>query len=199
MPIAVVAFFARGYLARLIYTENSPEIATVLGLFTGAILFRTIYTIISRWFYAQKDTKTPLYVSLFAIALNIVLAYFLSKAYNVEGLALAQSIVAASEVAILFLVMVLRDHKLLDPNFWRGIFWIISVTGFTVITAYIMVQIFPLGAVDKGFLQLGTKLAAISGVTLFVHLALSALFGLEEARAVILKVKKLILSQVRIQ
>src|SRR5256885_12232213 len=34
---------------------------------------------ISRWFYAQKDTKTPLFVSLFTIALNIMLAVTLAR------------------------------------------------------------------------------------------------------------------------
>lgn len=198
MPVAVIIFFTRGYLARLIFTQNSPEIATILGLFTGAILFRTVYSIISRWFYAQKDTRTPLYVSLFAIALNIVLAYFLSKAYNVEGLALAQSIVAAAEVMLLFLVMIMRDHKLLDPGFWKGILQILSVTGFTVVACYSMLQIYPLGAADKGFLQLGSKLAAITLVTLSVHLILSAVFGLSEAKAVFKKFNQLIMSQVKI-
>lgn len=199
MPVAVIAFFARGYLARLIYTENSPEIAAILGLFTVAILFRTVYTLVSRWFYAQKDTKTPLYVSLFAIALNIFLAYKLSKIYNVEGLALAQSIVAAVEVAILAVIMVVRDHKLLDPYFWRGIIGIVSVTGFSVLATYQMLQFFPLGAADRGFITLGSKLALISAVTFSVHIIMSYMFGLDEAKIVMQRAKKFILAQVKIQ
>lgn len=198
VPVAVIAFFARGYLARLIYTENSPEIAAVLGLFTVAILFRTVYTIISRWFYAQKDTRTPLYVSLFAIGLNIFLAYTLSKIYNVEGLALAQSIVAAVEVGILSVIMVIRDHKLLDAYFWKGIAGIVSVTGFTIVTAYTMLQFFPLLAADRGPITLGAKLTVISGAVFFVHVLMSSVFGLQEARAVIRKTKQIILSQVKI-
>lgn len=198
LPVAVIAFFTRGYLARLIYTANSPEIASILGLFTVAILFRTVYTIVSRWFYAQKDTKTPLFVSLFAIALNIFLAYTLSKIYDVEGLALAQSIVAAAEVGILFLIMIIRDRKLLDSYFWKGILGITSVTGFTVFTAYGMLQIFPLLADDRGFITLGAKLTIISGVVFFVHLTMSAAFGLNEAKTVIKKGKQIIMAQVRI-
>jgi putative peptidoglycan lipid II flippase len=198
LPVAVIAFFARGYLARLIYSANSPEIASILGLFTVAILFRTVYTIVSRWFYAQKDTMTPLYVSLLAIALNIYLAYSLSKLYGVEGLALAQSIVAAVEVGILFLIMVIRDHKLLDPDFWRGIMGILSVTGFTVITAYQMLQFLPLAAADRGFITLGTKLAVITATTFLVHIIMSYIFNLSEAKAVINKTRQIILSQVKI-
>lgn len=201
VPVAVIAYFARGYLARLIFAYDAPQIASILGFFVGAILFRTIYALVSRWFYAQKDTRTPLLVSLFAIALNIVLAYSLSRPdkYGVEGLAMAQSYVAAAEVLILFVIMVLRDHKLLDKEFWSGIYRILSVTGFTIVTAYLMLSIYPLTSADKGFITLGSKLCAIAGVTLLVHFGMSALFGLEEVRPVLARVRKVILKPVKIQ
>jgi peptidoglycan biosynthesis protein MviN/MurJ (putative lipid II flippase) len=63
LPVAVVSYFARAYLARLIYKNIAPEIALIFGFLVGAIIFRTIYSLISRYFYAQKDTKTPLFVS----------------------------------------------------------------------------------------------------------------------------------------
>ncbi len=201
LPVAVIVYFARGYLARLIFTNDAPQIAVILGFFTGAILFRTIYSLVSRWFYAQKDTRTPLYVSFFAIGLNIVLAYVLSRptAYDVAGLAMAQSAVAAAEVLILFAVMVMRDRKLLDREFWGGLYRILSVTGFTVIAAFFMLSFFPLNTDDRGFITLGTKLAGISAVTLLVHLGMSVVFGLEEARPVMNKLKKFILKPVKIQ
>lgn len=200
IPVVVVTYFARGYLARLIYTNYAPEIAVILGFFAGAILFRTIYAMVSRWFYAQKDTKTPLYVSLFAIALNIVLAYLLSRpsAYNVAGLAMAQSIVAAAEVVILFIVMMIRDHKLIDKYFWGGLFRILSVTGFTIIAAFIMLTFFPLETGDRGLI-LTTKLAAIAGGTFLAHFGMSVLFDLEEVRPIIKKVRQLILTPVKLQ
>jgi putative peptidoglycan lipid II flippase len=191
VPIVVVCFFARGYLARIIYARGSPEIAAIFGFLCGAIFFRVIYSIVSRYFYAQKDTWTPLFVSIFAIGLNIYLAWQLSKPFNygVSGLAMAQSIVAAAEVAILGFIMVVKDPKLFDKNFMAGLWKIISVTGFTVVTAYIMVQIFPLQAGDTGFLTLGFKLVMITSVTGIVHVSLSSLFGLEEAVPVVRKIR----------
>ncbi len=200
LPISVVMYFSRGYLARLIFTRDAPEIAVILGFFIGAIVFRTIYMIMSRWFYAQKDTKTPLFVSLFAIALNIMLAYTLSRptAYGVAGLAMAQSIVAASEVVLLFFIMIIRDRKLLDPAFFGGLLRIVSVTGFTVIATFAMISVLPLETSDRGFVTLATKLSSITFVTLFVHVGMSYLFGLEEARPVVRKVKSIILSPIKI-
>ncbi len=199
VPVAVISYFTRAYLARLIFANDAPQIALIFGFFTGAILFRTIYALVSRWFYAQKDSRTPLYVSLFAIGLNIVLAYILSRptAYDVAGLAMAQSIVAASEVAILFSIMVLRDRKLMNAEFWGGIYRIMSVAGFAVISAYIMITLFPLSTSDRGFFTLGGKLLGITSVTLATYLGMSLLFGLEEAKAVTSKAKQLILKPIK--
>lgn len=199
-PVTVVCYFGRAYLARMIFAKNANEIALIFGYFAVAIFFRTIYTIMSRWFYAQKDTKTPLLVSLFAILLNIVLAVTLSRpsAYGVTGLAIAQSIVAASEVFILAAIMLFRDRRLFNMEFWGGISRIVSVTGFTTVTTFIMVGLLPLQSDDKGLITLGTKLAAISLVTLTVHIALSSLFGLEEASSVIAKIKATILKPIKL-
>ncbi len=201
LPVVVLVYFTRGYLARLIFTYDAPQIALILGFFTGAILFRTIYSLVSRWFYAQKDTRTPLIVSLFAIALNVVLAYTLSRpdAYDVAGLAMAQSFVAAAEVVILFSVMLMRDHKLLNREFWSGLYRILSVTGFTIIAAFIMLTLLPLNTSDRGFITLGAKLSGIAFVTFLVHFGMSALFGLDEVKPILRKIRKTILTPIKIQ
>jgi len=192
IPVVVLSFFSRGYLARLIFSRGSNEIAAIFGFLCGAIFFRVIYAIVSRYFYAKKDTWTPLIVSIFIIALNILLAWQLSKPdrYGIAGLAIAQAVVAAVEVFILFCIMLIRDRKLFDREFWGGVWRILSVTGFSVVATYIMVQIFPLGANDKGVLTLGSKFGLITIVTLGVHLGMSSLFSLEEAVPVVAKLRK---------
>lgn len=203
-PVVIVCFFARGYFARMIFTRNSREIAAIFGFLAGAIYFRTLYTIVARYFYAQKDTWTPLIDSLFAIGLNIIFVMHLSKAssYGVSGIALSESLVAGCQLLILTLIMIKRDPKLIDRKFIAGVGRIISVTGFTVVTAYTMVKFFPLNVNDTGFITLGFKLAAIAGVTFAIHTILSYMFGLEEAQPVIRKVKAvaaIVMKPVRIQ
>jgi putative peptidoglycan lipid II flippase len=197
----VVGYFCRGYLARLIFARGNNQIAIIFGFLTLSIFAGVMYTILSRWFYAQKDTKTPLFVSIFTIALNIILAYTLArpKAYGVAGLAIAQSIVAATEVAILLILMLVRDHKLINGAFWGGIVRIISVTGFSVVAGFIMVSFYPLGADDRGFFTLGSKLALIAVVTFTTHILVSALFDLEEVRPIFSYIRKIILKPINIQ
>jgi len=193
-PVALICYFCRGYFARMIYSNNSPQIALIFGFLTAAIFFRTIYSIVSRWFYAQKDTKTPLFVSIFAISLNVILAYFLSRpsSYGAAGLAIAQSGVAAAEVVVLFAIMLIRDHKLFDASFWSGCAKIVSVTGFSLVAGFIMVSIFPLGINDRGIFTLGTKVVWIAGVMVAVHVFVSWLLGLEEVQPVLYRTRKII-------
>ncbi len=199
-PLVVLCYFCRGYLARLIYAHGSPQIAAIFGYLTLAIFFRIMYAIISRWFYAQKDTKTPMFVSIFTIALNVVLAITLSNpnTYGVEGLAMAQSIVALVEVMILVAIMLYRDHKLFDSEFLSGVWRIISVTGFTVVASFIMISLYPLGINDRGIFTLGSKLFFITAITFAVHFAVSALFDLDEVRPVFSRIKRIALSPVKV-
>lgn len=199
LPTIVVCYFCRGYFARILYGQAAPPVALIFGFLCGAIFFRICYSILSRYFYAQKDTRTPLYVSLFAIALNIVLAFTLARpeSYGLAGLAIAQSLVAFAEVVILVTIMLVRDHRLLDREFWGGVLRILSVTGFTVVAAFVMITIFPLELNDIGVLQLGIKLALIIGVTFSVHVGVSLLFDLDEARPVVRKAKELALKPIR--
>lgn len=200
MPVLVVSYFARGYLARLIFGDVAPEVSLIFGFLVVAIFFRAIYSMVSRYFYAHKDTKTPLYVSVFAIALNIFLAFNLAKpeTYGISGLAIAQSIVAASEVIILSGIILIKDPKMLQADFVSSVFKIVSVTGFSLLVAFFMISLLPLQATDRGFITLGGKLALISAVTLLTHTLVSWAFNLDEAKVVIRKVLSLIMKPVRL-
>lgn len=199
-PVVVIGFFTRGYLARLIFAHDSPQIAIIFGFLSLAIFATTMYTLVSRWFYSHKDTKTPLFVSIFTIIFNIVLVSYMARpnTFGMSGLALSQSIVAAVEVVILMVVIIFRDPRIFNKEFWAGIIRIVSVTGFTVLAGATIVSFYPLGISDRGAVTLGGKLLIISGVIAAVHLAVSWLFGLEEMGPVINRVKRIILKPVRL-
>ncbi|MEO8862788.1 MAG: lipid II flippase MurJ [Candidatus Saccharimonadales bacterium] len=201
MPVLVVSYFCRGYLARLLFGQASPTVALIFGYLIVAMFFRIVYSIVSRYFYAQKNILTPLFVSIFAIGFNIYLVFNLARpsAYGVAGLAMAQSIVAASEVAILLSIMVYKDRGLLNMKFWGGVGRIMSVTGFSILAAFIMISVLPLRLSDTGIFALGAKLSAITFVTFLVHLTVSSLFELEEALPVVAKIKQIVLRPVKIQ
>ncbi len=199
MPVATIAYFTRGYLVSFIKNGGDALMAGLLGALVVAILFRSIYHIAARSFYAQQDTKTPLYISIFAIGLNIVLAIWLSLILGMGayGLAWAQSIVAFVEVMILFSVMSRRIKGLFDKVFVHALGRMASATGFMAVISYISVALLQLAADDQSFLATFPKFTAIVIVDLTAYVWFSRLLKLSEAEPVITRFKALLFGRFR--
>jgi putative peptidoglycan lipid II flippase len=199
LPVATVAYFARGYLVNFIMNGGDPLIAGLLGTLVVAILFRSIYHIAARSFYAQQDTRTPLYISIFAIGLNIALAVWFTTSLKMGpyGLAWAQSIVAAVEVAILFAVLIKRIPGLFDKVFVHAIGRMASATGFMALITYVTVQLLQLQSADQSFLATFPKFGVIVAVSGMAYLWFSKLLKLSEADPVISKIKSLFFGKAR--
>jgi putative peptidoglycan lipid II flippase len=92
--------------------ESADRVFKVLQFFALGIVTHSAVEIVARSFYADKDTLTPLWISLFTAIVNIGLAVALSNTLNVAGLALANSLATGFE--LLLLVAILRRR-------WQGI------------------------------------------------------------------------------
>ncbi len=199
MPVATITFFTRGYLVNFIKNGGDILMAGLLGALVVAILFRSIYHIAARSFYAQQDTKTPLYISIFSIGLNIFLAvYFTMKlGLGAYGLAWAQSIMAAVEVFILFAVMARRIKNLFDVVFVHAVARMASATGFMALVSYLSVLQFQLNANDQSFLATFPKFAAIVTISFVAYVAFSRWLKLEEANPVIRTARNVLFGKAR--
>ncbi len=153
LPVAMVTFFTRGYVVNFIKNGGDYLIAGLLGALVVAILFRSVYYIAARSFYAQQDTKTPLYISIVSISLNITLAIWFTSSLKMGayGLAWAQSIVAVFEVVVLFIIMGQRIKGLFSADFWRAVGRMTAATCMMAVVSYIMVLLLPLTANDNRF------------------------------------------------
>jgi putative peptidoglycan lipid II flippase len=194
LPVTVVTFFGRGYLVNFILNGGDPYMAGILGILALTILFRSIYFISARSFYAQQDTKTPLYISLFTVSLNIFLAVWFTlgpPSMGVYGLAWAAVIATFVEVVVLFRVMSHRIKGLFDARFIRSILRMLSATGFTAIITYVMVSILPLNAEDQSFFVSFPKFALIVTVSLGSYLAICHLLKLSEMKPITLRLVRL--------
>ncbi|MDQ5932347.1 MAG: putative peptidoglycan lipid flippase [Patescibacteria group bacterium] len=194
LPVAIITFFTRGYLVNFIQPGGDTLMAGLLGALVIAILFRSVYYIAARTFYAQQDTKTPLYISIFSIGLNIILAIWFTSGLDMGayGLAWAQSIMAAVEVFILFAVMAVRFPGLLDKGFWNAVWRMASATGFMAIVSYLLVLLMPLqSGDDSSFYFTFPKFIVITAVSFAVYVAFSRLLKLEEANPVIRTLQRL--------
>jgi putative peptidoglycan lipid II flippase len=64
--------------------------------------------ILTRAYYASKDTRTPLALTLVSIGTNIVLSVLLAPLYGINGLALANSIATLAEAVLFFVLLAPR-------------------------------------------------------------------------------------------
>jgi putative peptidoglycan lipid II flippase len=191
LPVTVVAIIARGYIVNFIMNGGDQYIASIFVILAISILFRSVYFISARSFYAHQDTKTPLYVSLFTIGLNITLAIWFTfgLGMGVYGLAWAAVIGSVVEITILFVLMSRRIKGLFDAKFINAIVRMASSAGFTAIATYIMVTIFPLNATDASFWVTFPKfmlVAAVAGVT---YLVACWFFKLPEVQPILIRIQ----------
>ena len=194
LPVSVVIFFTRGYVVHFIRNGGNQLIAGILGCLVVAILFRTIYHMAARAFYARQDTKTPLYISIFSITLNIILAIVLSMVLKMGayGLAWAQSTVAVLEVVVLLAVMNRQMPKLFDMTFVRAIFKMIIAGTITGVVCYIAVLIMPFRYHDDSFFSAFPKFVIISLVSFGAYAAVSKWLKLPEIDPILARLKKVL-------
>ena len=197
LPTAVITFFTRGYIVHFIRNTGDPLMAGILGALVIAILFRTIYHMAARAFYAQQDTKTPLYISFVCISLNIILAIVLSMVLDMGayGLAWAQSIVAVVEVTILFTVMNKRMPRLFNKEFLHAISRMLIATGIMAIVCYISVVMLPFREADNSFYSAFPRFLVIVAISFLVYGAMSKLLKLTEVDPIILRLRRVLFAR----
>ena len=192
LPVSVITFFTRGYVVHFIRNTGDPMMAGILGCLVVAILFRTIYHMAARAFYAQQDTKTPLNISFAAIGLNVVLAIVLSMVLKMGayGLAWAQSTVAVIEVVILFVVLEKRIPHLFDASFVAAVLRMIVASTVAGIVCYLMLQVLPFRESDSSFFSAFPKFMIIAGVSFLAYGLISRMLKLPEVEPIIRQVNK---------
>ena len=194
LPVATITFFTRGYVVHFIRNAGDPLMAGILGALCIAILFRTIYHMAARAFYARQDTKTPLYISFVSIGLNVILAILLSTTFDMGayGLAWAQSIVAVVEVAILFVVMERQMPKLIDKKFTGAIWRMTAATLVTGVVCYGAVLMLPFRELDNSFYSAFPRFVAIVLISFVAYGIMSKLLRLQEIEPVLDRIKRLV-------
>ena len=203
LPVAVIAFFARGYVVSFISNvgnnDSNGTIASILGMLCIAIFAKSVFHIASRGFYACQDTKTPFIVSIFAIGLTIGLSVlFYELGLGVDGLGFAQSIGALFEIIILLFILQKRSKmQLLNKSFWKANFRMFVATAVAGCVAFSMAKFFPLMATDASLVNTIPKFILISIVSLVAYVIASYFLNLDESKPIINYVKKILFRNVK--
>lgn len=118
IPAAVGMILLRFPLIKVLYengttftTESTELVAWALLWYTAGLVGHSAVEILSRAFYAMKDTRTPVVVGVIAMSLNIILSLILGPVFlrigwlAIGGLALANSIATGLESIVLLIIL----------------------------------------------------------------------------------------------
>ena len=198
LPVAIVSFFARGYVTSFIKNGGDNLIASVLGTLVLAIFARSVFHIASRGFYARQDTRTPFVVSIIAVGFSTLLAIlFTVWGFGPEGLGYAQSIGAVLEIIILLTILNRKSHRrLFNKSFWRGMTRMGIATAVAGAVCYSMTKFFPLRSTDVSLLAILPKFLLISGSSVIAYIVAGYFLDLPEVQPIIKKIKKIVFRNV---
>lgn len=132
LPASVGLIVLREPIISLLYQRGEFDdrsvqiVAWALLWYAAGLLGHSIMEILTRAFYAQHDTKTPVIIGTIAMLLNVVFSvafsrYFASIGWMPHGgLALANSLATALEAAALFITMRKRLNGIEGGHILRG-------------------------------------------------------------------------------
>ena len=199
LPVAIIAFFIRGYVVNFIKNGGDPKIASVLGSFVIAIFFQSVFHIASRGFYARQNTKIPLILSVVSFVVQLVFALiFSASGFGPEGLAYALSISALVEVSLLLIILNKQmKGKIFDKTMISSLTRILIASAIAGMASYVMTKIMPLRAADNSFLSTFPKFCVICAVSLLAYIGACVALKIEEVRPVINKVRQVLFKNVK--
>jgi putative peptidoglycan lipid II flippase len=111
VPATVLILTLRAQIIRVILGagqfdwEDTILTFRTLGLFSISLFAQAIIPLLVRVYYARHNSKTPFYLGIISVFLNIFLACYFAPSMGVEGLALAFSISSIVNFILLWLAL----------------------------------------------------------------------------------------------
>ena len=111
VPATVLILALRAQLVRVILGSGQFDwqdtIMTIntLAYFSLSLFAQATLPLLIRVFYARHDSKTPFYLGLISVVVNILLSWWLAPSQGVAGLALAFSISSILNFALLLIAL----------------------------------------------------------------------------------------------
>lgn len=189
IPATALMLLLRAQIVRLVLGagifdwEATIRTADVLAIFVFALMAQAMIPLLARVFYALKDTRTPLFVSLFSMLNVIVLALILKEHYGIMGLATAFALDGFAQFILLWFLLRRRfghlEGKYLSRSLVKIILASIALFGFGWLARQTVGTVFPLRTFWQVALQAGSA-CLLGGGAFYVVARLLGVAELED-------------------
>ncbi len=205
IPSTAIILLLRAQIIRILYGAGEFDwaatirTADVLAMFALSLIAQAAAPVLTRVFYALKDSKTPFFAALFSMTANIIIAYFFKDIFGVTGLAAAFSIGAFLQFGLLWFLLRKRlgghlEGKELSISMTKTILASLALFGFGWLARQYVGTVFPLRTFLQVALQAGA--AIIAGVAAFSVLA--SLLNVQEFHEFVAATKSKLLRKAKI-
>jgi putative peptidoglycan lipid II flippase len=166
------------------FDQNDVQlVAWVLLWYAAGLVGHSVMEVLTRAYYAQHDTKTPVIIGVIAMGLNIVFSVAFAQSFAqvglmpIGGLALANSLATALEATALFIFMRKRLNGIEGRSIADGA-WRVVLAGLGMALG-LLVWIQAMASLPRWLIALGG--VALGGV---IYLAGAALLKVPEIKMV---------------
>ncbi|HVT01457.1 MAG TPA: murein biosynthesis integral membrane protein MurJ [Patescibacteria group bacterium] len=198
MPLAALLIVLRIPLVRLFFGaqrfdwDATVDTGLTLAYFSISMAGSAIIYLLSRAFYAYKDSRTPLYITIFSVVVNIVFSYLFVLVYHWPIYALAFSFSIGTIVAALAMLYCF-DKKVELPKMDMAISFLKILISTIVmgVAVYVPIKLLDQLVFDttKTFnLLILTGIASLFGLAAYVFF--TWLFDIKEAYYIVEVLKK---------
>jgi putative peptidoglycan lipid II flippase len=165
--------------------SSTKLVIAPLACFAAGLVGYALTEILTRVFYATRDTVTPVVTGVLTVVLNLLLCVLFMDSLGYTGLALALSVTTAAEAVILLVFLRNRIGHIVEPNFGS---WLLKVAGASIgMTAVILVtEPWLESALDRDGSMIPAYLLFLyaMGVYVFAFVMFAWLFRIDELRQV---------------
>ena len=173
LPASAGLILIRLPLTRVIFEHHQFELAdsirvtTILTGYAAAVWAYSMVHVLTRAFYALKNARTPLMISIAMVALNVVLNLTLVWQLGVAALAWSTAICAITQAVLLIIAISHRIENPIDATVWVSWFKSVVLTGIMagvilpVTMFYNPAELSPLGAGTQLVAMVATGIAIV--------------------------------------
>lgn len=128
IPASVAMMLLRAQIVRLIYGagqfdfSDTRYVTSLVGILAVSLFAQALIPLLTRAFYAMRNTRTPVIIAFFGMLVNVGLALTLSRLVGVVGLAIGFSAGSIIQLALLLFFLSgkipdLEDRSMISATF----------------------------------------------------------------------------------